>query len=49
MALKRRDPQASPTVTRADLVDLRNEDLAREYRRLLGTWFTRRFLKARHT
>lgn len=36
MATKRPDPENGPTVTRDDLVDLLNEDLAREYQAIIS-------------
>src|ERR1022692_3894077 len=36
MATNRADPEDARTVTREDLVDLLNEDLAREYQAIIG-------------
>ena len=36
MAANRSDPESVRTVTREDLVDLLNEDLAREYQAIIG-------------
>jgi bacterioferritin len=36
MAINRSDPENAPTVTREDLVDLLNEDLAREYQAIIS-------------
>jgi bacterioferritin len=36
MATSRSDTEITPTVTRKDLVDLLNEDLAREYQAIIG-------------